>query len=941
MVRQSTILRIILGLILCCGLIATIMPVTADETSAETPAGSVQSGATQATDTDQASPEGMEWGYTYDPSARPIRYQSYSNEVSSESEQSAAPYSNEVPVSGPAPVASFTGTPVSGTPPLTVEFTDTSTGSPTGWAWFFGDESYTQNWISQTEIPDRHNRSAHTSVVMPDGSIVLMGGWEDGHRPSLMNDILISTNAGKTWTLQKDKAPWEARFMHTSVVMPDGSIVLMGGIGFAAIYNDTWRSTDYGVHWELRNGKAPWSARARPATVVMPDGSIVLMGGYGGQDTYLNDVWRSTDYGSTWTLQNNAAEWSGRGFASSVAMPDGSIVLMGGRVRTTDLNDVWRSTNAGKTWTLQTAHAPWSARSAFSSVAMPDGSIVITGGFGEGNAVNNEVWRSTDAGKTWTQLPPSSAEWYARGFHTSHALPDGSIVIISGRTNATSFGADLNDVWRVSFAGSNRQNPSHTYASPGTYSVALQAYNAYGSNTAVRNNFINSYKPPVIEWQKTFGGSNDDDAEFITRTTDDSILVGGETASSDGDIDPATFHGLQDMVLAKFDKNSILQWKRLYGGADGETYLRQIITLDDGYLLIGSTSATVGDFAGCGHHGTTENDDIAVLRVRQSDGGPVWIRCYGGSNNDVGMWGALAADNASVVVVGYSNSNDGDFAGQNKGGNDAFAMAIDLKDGAMKNAQTYGGSQDDQATQIEQLPGTPGWFVVAGYTQSNDGGWVGGKNHGGANNTADGWIFELDRDLRFHTGKSWLYGGSDREEFWGLQVAGNGNIVTTGSTFSRASDGDIPPEKHGPAGSSDVWLLKIDSTNGSILANRCFGGSQNDYGSSVRETNEGYFLVGTTKSIDGDVTFNHGPAGTADLWLIKIDPDFRIIYQKTFGGSQDDYGKRFGYQNTQASLRGGYIAGTTESDDGDVTGNHGGGDIWILKLKAASEETLW
>ena len=48
---------------------------------------------------------------------------------------------NSITGSASAPAADFTGTPTSGTRPLTVQFTDTSTGSPTSWLWDFGDGS--------------------------------------------------------------------------------------------------------------------------------------------------------------------------------------------------------------------------------------------------------------------------------------------------------------------------------------------------------------------------------------------------------------------------------------------------------------------------------------------------------------------------------------------------------------------------------------------------------------------------------------------------------------------------------------------------------------------------------------------------------------------------------------------------------------------------------
>ncbi len=87
--------------------------------------------------------------------------------------------------SAAAPAAAFSGTPVSGGVPLTVTFTDASAGSPAGWAWFFGDETYSQAWTEQTAGAGWPGRHLHTSVVLPDGSIVLMGGIYGG----FMNEV--------------------------------------------------------------------------------------------------------------------------------------------------------------------------------------------------------------------------------------------------------------------------------------------------------------------------------------------------------------------------------------------------------------------------------------------------------------------------------------------------------------------------------------------------------------------------------------------------------------------------------------------------------------------------------------------------------------------------------------------------------------------------------
>jgi len=373
--------------------------------------------------------------------------------------------------SAAAPQAAFSGNTTSGPAPLTVEFIDESTGGPTGWAWYFGDETCNGTWELVNESAGWTERYCHTSVVLPDGSIVLMGG---GDAYPYKNDVWRSTDGGATWTEVNAGAGWTARVWHTSVAMPDGSIVLMGGWDGSTYWNDVWRSTDNGTTWELVNKSAGWTARLCHTSVVLPDGNIVLMGGY--SVDWKNDTWRSTDGGETWTQLPDAG-WPVREQHTSVAMPDGSIVLMGGYDGSTYWNDVWRSTDGGGNWTVVNASPGWTARLWHTSVVLPDGSIVLMGGYTDSGRTN-DTWRSDDYGATWKNITPSGGNlWSARFGHTSVVLPDGSIVLMGGYD-----GGYKNDVWRLKTAGSNDRNTTHTYTTPGTYTVTLQAYNDGGYN---------------------------------------------------------------------------------------------------------------------------------------------------------------------------------------------------------------------------------------------------------------------------------------------------------------------------------------------------------------------------------------------------------------------------------------------------------------------------
>ncbi|MBM7560374.1 Ig-like domain-containing protein [Marinitoga litoralis] len=143
--------------------------------------------------------------------------------------------------------------------------------------------------------------------------------------------------------------------------------------------------------------------------------------------------------------------------------------------------------------------------------------------------------------------------------------------------------------------------------------------------------------------------------------------------------------------------------------------------------------------------------------------------------------------------------------------------------------------------------------------------------------------------------------------------------------YTKSNDGDVTGN-HGLY-SYDYWIIKLDE-NGNLEWQKTFGGSDSDSAHSIEQTTDGGFIVaGYTKSNDGDVTGNHGGA---DYWIIKLDSNGNLEWQKTFGGSNWDYA-----QSIEQTTDGGFIvAGYTWSNDGDVTGNHGlySYDYWIIKL---------
>lgn len=111
-----------------------------------------------------------------------------------------------------------------------------------------------------------------------------------------------------------------------------------------------------------------------------------------------------------------------------------------------------------------------------------------------------------------------------------------------------------------------------------------------------------------------------------------------------------------------------------------------------------------------------------------------------------------------------------------------------------------------------------------------------------------------------------------------------------------------------------------------------YGGSGEDTGQAITRTSDGGFaILGFSNSLDGDI--QDKDLDVNDYWLLKLDADGNLQWNKTYGGSKDDRG-----QSLVQTMDGGYaLTGYAMSNDGDGSVNNGFHDNWILKLNATGD----
>jgi len=345
-----------------------------------------------------------------------------------------------------------------------------------------------------------------------------------------------------------------------------------------------------------------------------------------------------------------------------------------------------------------------------------------------------------------------------------------------------------------------------------------------------------------------------------------------------------------------------IQWQKAYGGTGFEQASKIIQTTDGGYLICGGSGTADGDI-------TVNQVLVDFWAIRTDASGTIlWQRSLGGSGVDFGIAARQTSDNG-FLILGFSYSSDGDMQIDAHAQVDVFLFKL-TESGNISWQKTFGSSGDDFIYGFEQT--IDGGYILAGDTGGADGN-VNSPNKG----SQDCWFLKLDATGEILWSKT--YGGFDFERVYSVKPTVDGGYIAAG--YTRSNDGDVS----GNHGGTDIWVLKLD-TLGELQWKTCYGSTDNDIAFDIQTTTDsGYLVTGFHDMANGDVSDS---LGARDCWLFKIDASGTILWQKTLGGTGIDEGKQI-----RQTADGGYLLlAHTNSNDTDVSSNHGDQDIWLVKL---------
>ncbi len=353
-------------------------------------------------------------------------------------------------------------------------------------------------------------------------------------------------------------------------------------------------------------------------------------------------------------------------------------------------------------------------------------------------------------------------------------------------------------------------------------------------------------------WANSYGGTDGEAAFAVEQTSDLGYILVGHTWSFGA--------GRSDVWLLKLSASGTVEWQRTYGGAEDDEALSAHQTPDGGYIVAGYT-ASFGD----------PDYDTWVLKL-DSSGGIAWEYAYGAGSQEFASSVERTSD-GGYILGGRTNSG--------ADAPDFWALKLDSNGVALWD-RTYSLGADRRIESIHET--SDNGYILAGSTSS-----------GGA---PAAWVIKTDANGNIVWERTYDPGlGADVEE---IQVTSDGGYVLIAEALTGGGD-------------QDFWVLKLES-DGDVEWESTYGGAGEEDAQPIRQTSDGgYIMAGETRSFG---------AGGGDVWVVKLNQNGQIMWERTYGGTGDDE-----VTSLDQTTDGGYvIAGETTSFGAGAT------DIWVLKI---------
>jgi hypothetical protein len=305
------------------------------------------------------------------------------------------------------------------------------------------------------------------------------------------------------------------------------------------------------------------------------------------------------------------------------------------------------------------------------------------------------------------------------------------------------------------------------------------------------------------QWDKRFGGADDDLLWEVKQTMDGGYILGGFSHSGIGGDRTEASWGHQDYWIVKTDSLGNKIWDKRYGGGASDNFYSLVQANDGGYILAGSSIPGLG-----GDYSTPGNGNLDYWVVKiDSVGNKQWDKSYGGYHTeDLGC--VIKTSDGNFLLGGISNSGvDGNKSAPSKGLNDYWIIKIDPM-GSIIWDKAFGGFGGEILVGNMDLT-TDNGFLIGGLTYSIAGGDKTENNLG----LVQPWIVKIDYFGNLEWEKTMLVPGKNNLSMGGFVIQSSDRCFVSANNLNGGVGGyRTQPNWDVTDSTYDQWVVKFCDT---------------------------------------------------------------------------------------------------------------------------------